>query len=198
MVLSLTALAEPVGSVKTWLRATNAIALPAGWLICDGSTVVDASSAYNGKVLPDMRGRFLRGHASLSNGNFSSDTVYFAGGTIPNGGADSNNLNHAHSTPNHQHNISAGSHFHTLSLNTSSDGSHFHNAGPPGGQIFTSPGVFTSTDGNHSHTVNGNTGTSGSNFFTDADGGGPSTGGSLGSVDNRPAYHELVVIIKIR
>ena len=88
MVISINALSEPVGSIKSWLRPTVATQLPSGWLICDGSTVVDASSPFDGLAIPDLRAKFPRGHATLTNANFGADVAYFAGGTIPAGGAD--------------------------------------------------------------------------------------------------------------
>lgn len=176
MVLSLNSISEPIGSVKSWLRHDNTVPLPFGWLICDGSLVVDASSSYNGKTLPDFRGRFIRGHATLDNLNFGADTFYYAGGTVPNGGTDSHSLSHTHNVDAHNHSIS-------------SDGAHTHdtNGSPAGNNLVRYDFALGATvsAGSHSHT--GFTGFSS-----------PATNAALTNVDNKPLFRELVVIIKIK
>ena len=63
----------PVGSVIAWLKSlTNTPSLPAKWVECNGQTLSDGSSPYNGVTLPDLngsidtglKGRFLRGHST--------------------------------------------------------------------------------------------------------------------------------------
>ena len=57
----------PVGAVIAWLKSfTNTPAtLPTGWVECDGSTLSDADSVYNGQTLPDLNGgEFLRGNST--------------------------------------------------------------------------------------------------------------------------------------
>jgi len=171
MASSINALSEPVGAFTSWLRPDNTTPLPYGWLICDGSTVVDSESPFNGKAVPDLRAKFPRGHATLSNANFAADALYFAGGTVPTGGADTNNLSHAHSVTSHIHSVPSV----TTSLS---------NAGG-------TPNIFgpASSLGNHSHTTPvTNSGFSGA-FGTNS---------ALGSVDNRPAFTETVTIIKVK
>lgn len=59
-----TALKPPVGSIIAWHKSfTGVPSLPAGWMECNGATVVDVGSPLNGQVLPDLNGqaRFLRG-----------------------------------------------------------------------------------------------------------------------------------------
>jgi hypothetical protein len=55
MVISINSLNEPVGSIRSWLRSDKSEPPPSKWLICDGSTILDESSPYNGLPLPDMR-----------------------------------------------------------------------------------------------------------------------------------------------
>lgn len=62
---------SPIGSVIAWLKSyTNTPALPSGWVECNGQTLSDAGSVYNGQVIPDLNGylvttqRFLRGSTS--------------------------------------------------------------------------------------------------------------------------------------
>ena len=58
----------PVGCVMSWLKSyTNTPALSEKWVECNGQTLVDAESVYNGQVIPNLNGagattkRFLRG-----------------------------------------------------------------------------------------------------------------------------------------
>ena len=73
----------PIGTVVAWLKSyTSTPALPDGWHECDGGTVSDAASPYNGQALPNLNTgtqRFLRGSSTS--------------GTT--GGAES----HSHSSP---------------------------------------------------------------------------------------------------
>lgn len=62
-----TALKPPVGSIVAWHKSfTGVPSPPAGWMECDGSTVMDVDSPLNGQALPDLNGqtRFLRGSAT--------------------------------------------------------------------------------------------------------------------------------------
>lgn len=63
----------PVGSVIAWLKdLTNTPSLPDNWVECNGQTLSDSNSVYDGVTIPDLnnpvgsglKGRFLRGHAS--------------------------------------------------------------------------------------------------------------------------------------
>ena len=200
MLLNLIALKEPIGSIKSWIRPSAATSLPGGWLICDGSTVVDSDSPFNGLSLPDLRGRFLRGHASLDNSNFAADSLYFAGGTIPSGGVDSYGNSHSHSMPGHGHSVSSHSH------SVSSTPGHQHSTGFTANLVtdgasnqalaFANSLIhnhgLTSLDGAHDH--NGSSGSAGWTLDNAA----TSTSSDGGSIDNRPAYRELLQIIKIK
>ena len=64
-------LQSPVGSITAWLKAyANTPALPTGWVECNGQTLNDPQSAYNGQAIPNLNGyggstqRFLRGATS--------------------------------------------------------------------------------------------------------------------------------------
>ena len=191
MVININSLAEPVGSIKSWLRPTAATPLPGGWLICDGTTVVDSSSPFNGLALPDLRARFPRGHATLSNANFGADVNYFAGGVIPSGGSDLVDHSHSHTSSPHGHTVTinaGGTHAHTTTgaIQTSSGV-----LGPPGNISFGNDGIHQT----HNHTMpvagsHGHTGSSGNAS--------PSTDPALGSDENRPSYDELLLIIKVK
>lgn len=205
MVFSIDSLKEPVGSMKPWIRANTSTSLPVNWLICDGSVVADSASPFNGLAVPDLRARFVRAHNSLTNANFGADTLYYTGGTIPAGGADSNNLSHQHSESSHNHGINSDNITHNHSI--SSDGNHFHandvggvQHGTGGGFSAAAPGNFTQDAGSHSHSGStGNQSVSHNHGGGTNNGNGSGTGFSLGaSVENRPVFTELLHIIKIK
>lgn len=57
----------PIGGIVAWLKSfTNTPALPFGWVECNGQTLNDSQSVYNGQVLPNLNGnnRFLRGNST--------------------------------------------------------------------------------------------------------------------------------------
>jgi len=57
----------PIGFVGAWLKSyTHTPALPNGWVECNGQTLSDALSVYNGQTIPNLNGdaRFLYGAAS--------------------------------------------------------------------------------------------------------------------------------------
>lgn len=68
----------PVGTVLPWLKSlTNCPALDDRFVECNGQTLSDAGSVFNGVVIPNLNGgtyRMLRG-ASTSGGTGGSDTV---------------------------------------------------------------------------------------------------------------------------
>lgn len=57
---------NPIGSIIARHKDfTNTPALPGVWVECNGQTLSDAESPYNGQVIPDLNGgnRFLRGNS---------------------------------------------------------------------------------------------------------------------------------------
>lgn len=82
----------PIGSVLAWLKSlgtTHTPSLPDGWVECNGQTLSDSDSPYNGDTIPDLNGssgtqKFLRGATA-------------SGGT---GGADTINIAHSHAVTN--------------------------------------------------------------------------------------------------
>ena len=83
---SSTSILAPIGSILPWLKSyTNTPqALPTGWVECDGATVSDADSVYDGQVLPDLNGdnQFPRGN-STSGGTGGESTHVLTLGEIP-------------------------------------------------------------------------------------------------------------------
>src|SRR5689334_9811072 len=70
----------PIGCVMAWLKSfPNTPVLPASWAECNGQTISDTESPFNGLTLPDLNGAqggvpmFLRG-ANASGGSGGSET----------------------------------------------------------------------------------------------------------------------------
>jgi hypothetical protein len=83
----------PIGAVLPWLKSlTGTPGIPEGWVECNGQTLNDTNSPYNGQTIPDLNGytgtqRFLRG-----GGSADGATATASGGT---GGSET----HTHSLP---------------------------------------------------------------------------------------------------
>lgn len=91
------AVVPPIGSVMAWLKTlTGTPALPDGWVECDGATISDSDSPYNGTAVPDLNAssgtaRFLRGAtASGATGGAETHNHSLSGTGII--AADSNQL----------------------------------------------------------------------------------------------------------
>lgn len=47
----------PIGSILSWLKSfTNTPTLPTGFIECNGQTLSDAESVFDGQVIPDLNG----------------------------------------------------------------------------------------------------------------------------------------------
>jgi microcystin-dependent protein len=80
----------PVGSIAAWLKShANTPALPSGWVECNGQTLSDADSVYNGQTIPNLNGenRFLRGNSS-SGGTGGEDSHLLTLSEMPSHGHD--------------------------------------------------------------------------------------------------------------
>lgn len=86
----------PVGAVVAWLKSfPNTPALPANFVECNGQTLDDSGSPYNGQVVPNLNGQnqYLRGNLESGGvGNPSTDVTNLSGHA-----AGGNNYNHSHS-----------------------------------------------------------------------------------------------------
>jgi hypothetical protein len=54
----------PIGTITAWHKSmTGTPALPDGWVECNGQTIADPESPFDGQVIPDLNGegRFLKG-----------------------------------------------------------------------------------------------------------------------------------------
>lgn len=101
----------PVGTVIAWWRPSALTGLPSGWLVADGSTVVDANHDFaeaTSIVLPDLRNKFILGAATSGTGGGTGQAPPI-GGT---GGSHTANLAHSHVVNGHTHGIANDAHIH--------------------------------------------------------------------------------------
>jgi len=71
----------PIGTILPWMKSeTGTPALQRGWVECNGQTISDSESVYNGVTLRNLNGenRFLRGNATsgATGGTDSNDTTH--------------------------------------------------------------------------------------------------------------------------
>jgi len=193
----------PVGAIALW--SGTIVSIPSGWKLCDGTFST-----------PDLTDKFI---LSVAN---SSEDPGATGGSHSIALALGDMVAHIHSgstntTGDHGHTGSSstdGSHGHSGS--SGSDGNHRHSAGNQGSAaggivipttqpaIATTSGGNTGYAGNHSHTVsivaNGNhTHTITVNNAGDHSHTGLTTDstGSGNSIENRPAFYKLAMVMKI-
>ena len=95
----------PIGAIFPWLKSfANTPALISGWVECNGQTLNDGDSVYNGQVIPNLNGnnQFMRGN-STSGGTGGSATMahehnLFSGGTVATTSGSASNKISTHST----------------------------------------------------------------------------------------------------
>ena len=191
------------GLIAFWSGAL--VDIPSGWSLCDGQS---------GR--PDYRDRFLLGSQTGQNPGLTGGQHSFV--------MSLNQLPpHVHtattsSNGSHLHSISTGSKSHNHSASISGHGTHEHNArvilfgsSSDGLYAWTYTNLWTSgyigSGGSHGHTVNVSN-PSHDHDYTTASGGGHSHanltignaggGGTLEqrTIDNRPAFYKLAIIIK--
>ncbi len=57
----------PIGTVIDWWRADDSVEIPAGYKICDGTQVNDPRSPLDGKNVPNLKDKFVRGVTDPAN-----------------------------------------------------------------------------------------------------------------------------------
>lgn len=120
----------PLGTVIDWW-AFPGESIPDGFALCDGNTITDAASPFNGQSTPDLVSKFIYGTATLSDINDNA------------GGSETVNLSHSHGLGSHTHSFSATTEGSTSDTSVADGGKdaaapgHAHNysgtTGPAGG-----------------------------------------------------------------
>jgi ABC-type nickel/cobalt efflux system permease component RcnA len=128
----------PIGAIIAWHKSfIQKTELPNEWVECNGQTLDDPDSIFNGKTIPDLNysGRFLRG--GESSGYTQNDELKSHNHTASSKSAGGHShTGNTSSTGNHSHTgstNSAGNHNH--SATTSTAGSHIH-----GGETYAGKG----------------------------------------------------------
>lgn len=105
-------LGAPIGSILAWHKSfTNTPALPAEWLECNGQTVSDVTSVYNGQALPDLNSvtaSFLRG-SNTSGSTGGADTHTHTGTTAVATSDTSGQAVHTSGSLTHSHTFTTNS-----------------------------------------------------------------------------------------
>lgn len=79
----------PIGSITAWLKSyTNTPALASSWVECNGQTLSDAESVFDGQVIPDLNSTlyFLRGNTT--SGSLTGSLTHAHSGTTSTAPAD--------------------------------------------------------------------------------------------------------------
>jgi len=195
--------AVPSGVITMW--SGSVVAIPAGWLLCDGT---------NGT--PDLRDRFIVGAGGTYtvNDTGGADSVQLSGSEMPSHSHGSGSL-HTDSDGNHSHGgtaETAGSHGHSGSTDTAGAHTHRINSGDLNLSESTLRNAgssnqndrFTESAGDHSHTLNiNNAGNHTHNLDIQSAGshdhgvdGNTSSSGGNAAHENRPPYLALAYIMK--
>jgi hypothetical protein len=79
----------PIGGIIAWHKTfTNTPSLPSGYVECNGQTLSDAGSVYNGQVIPNLNGsggttqRFLRGNTTSGTTGGADNHVHTIAGNV--------------------------------------------------------------------------------------------------------------------
>lgn len=160
----------PVGAIIAWHKTfTNTPSLPGNFLECNGQTVSDADSPYNGQTLPNLNGdeRFLRGGST--SGSEQSDSTALPDTDFTTGYQDTSHTHdHNHGSVNSGNQSASHTHSHThgnvTSGNQSQDHQHWSPRGANSGsyigwEALINRNIIDSTktkvnDTDHTHTTN--------------------------------------------
>ena len=107
----------PVGGLVAWLKDfPGTPSLPLNFAECNGQTIIDVESPFNGAVLPDLGGKFLVGSAST--GTTGGAAIHGHGGSVTNVSA---NFPVTATTSPPMSATSPADHTHTLNISSASN-----------------------------------------------------------------------------
>ena len=162
----------PIGSVVSWLKTfTNTPALPDGWVECDGSTLSDSDSPYDGQVIPDLNGGiFLEGQAT-------------SGAT---GGAAT--MAHTHTGASHTHTLTNAYAKVDLNATTNEIQTGYNASTFSTNRTGTGMSIVAEAD-----TSSASTGLGGNTDATAS-----STSSAASNTENRPPFYTVVFIMRVK
>ncbi len=196
----------PIGAVIDWWRPSNTVAVPAGFAICDGTTITSTNHDFgtgSSIVLPDLRNAFTIG-ANIANADgyagLQTDLPGNAPGIRGTGSSNQKDISHTHAVPGHTHSLSSvAGHTHTGIASGNTAGSSSASGqfelvqtafGPAvavmGHAHSVTLGVATDSQGGHTHTAS---------FEALTTSAAPGGGFML---DNRPKFVGMLKIMKIK
>ena len=175
----------PTGAIVMW--SGDPLSLPAGWALCDGSTI-------GSFVTPDLRGRFIVGfdkNASNSPSVATADGTTINYGAVKNTGGETGHVLSKSELPKHNHIIGNG----TDGSSISDPGNHTHGAQTR--KVKGDTGNTWALDINAGDQGLQYPTPAGSHVHTGVTGDGTSDGVANQVHENRPPYYVLAYIIKI-
>lgn len=172
----------PVGCQLGYFKSlTNTPSLPAEFVECNGQTLSDPDSVYDGVVIPDLNGSQVGATQRFLRGSTTSGTT---GGSAC----------HSHTVDSHSHTVN--SHSHTVNSHSHTVGSHDHDI--PTRSICSGSGAPTDVAAITS-TGTAAPGTSAETPGTSAASPGTSSASpGTDAKNHHPDYYELVMVICIK
>jgi hypothetical protein len=128
---------HPLGECMMWWRPDGSIAVPTGWVVPIGQTILDVDHDFpivGSIVVPDFRNAFILGAATSGTGT-GTGTPPAIGGV---GGAHTASLSHTHAVNPHTHGVAG--HTHTINAHSHTVAGHTHSI---------------AASGDHTHGING-------------------------------------------
>ncbi len=157
----------PIGTVISWYRPDTTTDVPKGYAICDGSLINESRSPWDGKQLPSLNNKFVRGVTSESNINTSggSDTHTHTtaldhnhpSATSASGGAShTHNYSKTHDHPSVNTNTKSDTHNHIWAyFDTGEKWWSYNSSGNSFGVMDYNNGIGDSGSGNYPFAANG-------------------------------------------
>jgi len=179
--LKLTNSVLPLGTVISWWRPSNTYAppgqsagqLPAGFVLCDGSTYSSGTHDFGAIsiTVPNLINRFILGANPAATYASAGDGASVGAGVMGTGGANFINLQHQHLINDHYHiaqgamgafsgNMATDDHLHSAgSLYVPNHGHHFevYSSGSVNFNGSRATGQYTGVSDSHQHFVGGDT-----------------------------------------
>lgn len=121
--------AIPIGTIMAWHKSmTGTPALPEQWAECNGQTLNDPASPYNGQVIPNLNGE----PSGANSPDFSSkERLFLRGGIVSGTGQQDAFQGHTHTLNNELRYIDTGGSYQWPGAGTDAKGGDLNPAGTP-------------------------------------------------------------------